>query len=198
MALLRRLYGRLRLTVNEAKSAVDQRVLDGKFLGYALWAAPGRVIKLKVADKAAGAVQTPHPPADPPKRRAQHRARGGGTEPLRPGLEGLLPTGANPARFSRKLDQWMRHRLRAIQLKHWKRGATIHQKLIGMGAKPSTAGTVAANSRRWWRNSGMLLHAVLDQKWCDDLGLIRLFSDLNSPNRPVRTRLQGGVAGVRS
>lgn len=196
MALLRRLYGRLRLTVNEAKSAVTS-AFGRKFLGYALWAAPGRVIKLKVADKAAE--QFKH------RIRLLTRRNGGRSIAHVVGELNLYVRGwkayfrlAQTPRVWRKLDQWMRHRLRAIQLKHWKRGATIHQKLIGMGAKPSTAGTVAANSRRWWRNSGMLLHAVLDQKWCDDLGLIRLFSDLNSPNRPVRTRLQGGVAGVRS
>jgi RNA-directed DNA polymerase len=28
-------------------------------------------------------------------------------------------------RVWRTLDEWMRHRLRAIQLKHWKRGTTM-------------------------------------------------------------------------
>ena len=104
---------------------------------------------------------------------------------------------AQTPRVWRKLDQWMRHRLRAIQLKHWKRGATIHQKLIGMGAKPST-GYRGGQQPPLVAQQRHACYAVLDQKWCDDLGLIRLFSDLNSPNRPVRTRLQGGVAGVRS
>ena len=39
MALLRRLYGRLRLTVNETKSAVAS-VFQRKFLGYSFWVAP--------------------------------------------------------------------------------------------------------------------------------------------------------------
>ena len=50
MALLRRLYGKLNLTVNEAKSAVAS-VFGRKFLGYSLWVARGRVVKRKVADK---------------------------------------------------------------------------------------------------------------------------------------------------
>jgi hypothetical protein len=33
---------------------------------------------------------------------------------------------------------------------------------------------VAANSRRWWRNSGMLLNAVLTLNWSNRLGLPRL------------------------
>src|ERR1700742_1261037 len=48
MALLRRLYGKLRLTVNETKSAVTS-VVGRQFLGYSFWVAPGGVIKRKVA-----------------------------------------------------------------------------------------------------------------------------------------------------
>ncbi len=73
-----------------------------------------------------------------------------------------------------KLDQWMRHRLRAIQLKQWKRGKTMHQELLALGAKPNVARTIAANSRRWWRNSGLLLNAVLILQWLDKLGMPRL------------------------
>ncbi|TCM69722.1 group II intron reverse transcriptase/maturase [Rhizobium sp. BK068] len=51
MALLRRLYGRLRLMVNETKSAVAS-VFGRKFLGYAFFKAPGGVVKRGVADKA--------------------------------------------------------------------------------------------------------------------------------------------------
>ena len=48
MALLRELYGQLRLTVNETKSAVAS-AFQRKFLGYSFWAAPGGVIKRRVA-----------------------------------------------------------------------------------------------------------------------------------------------------
>ncbi|NEI39179.1 group II intron reverse transcriptase/maturase, partial [Rhizobium leguminosarum] len=50
MAPLRRLYGRLHLTVNEAKSAVAG-VFGRKFLGYAFWRAGG-MVKRRVAAKA--------------------------------------------------------------------------------------------------------------------------------------------------
>jgi hypothetical protein len=68
----------------------------------------------------------------------------------------------------------MRHRVRAIQLKHWKRGRTIHRELTALGARPDVARQVAANGRRWWRNSGLLLNAVLTLKWMDALGIPRL------------------------
>jgi RNA-directed DNA polymerase len=50
MALLRRLYGKLRLRVNETKSAVAS-VFGRKFLGYSFWVAPKGVVKRKVAAK---------------------------------------------------------------------------------------------------------------------------------------------------
>ncbi|MCK1711282.1 reverse transcriptase domain-containing protein, partial [Bradyrhizobium sp. 143] len=145
MALLRRLYGKLHLTVNETKSAVAS-VFGRKFLGYSFWVAPGGVIKRKVAVK---------PLMTFKQRIRQLTCRSGG-------------------RVWRELDQWVRHRLRAIQLKQWKRGTTMYRELLVLGAKLDVARQVAANSRRWWRNSGMLLNAVLTLNWSDRLGLPRL------------------------
>ncbi len=51
MALLRRLYAKLRLTINESKSAVAS-VFGRKFLGYSLWVAPKGVIKRRVSKRA--------------------------------------------------------------------------------------------------------------------------------------------------
>jgi RNA-directed DNA polymerase len=72
------------------------------------------------------------------------------------------------------LDKWLRHRLRAIQLKQWRRGSTIHRELRALGAPDAVARQVAANSRRWWRNSGKLLNSVLTNAYFDRLGLPRL------------------------
>jgi group II intron reverse transcriptase/maturase len=51
MALLRRLYGRLRLRMNESKSAVA-RPWDRKFLGYSFFVTKGGKIKRCIAPKA--------------------------------------------------------------------------------------------------------------------------------------------------
>ena len=51
MAYLRTLYAKLKLQINEAKSAVAS-AFGRKFLGYALWVAQGREVKCKVAEKA--------------------------------------------------------------------------------------------------------------------------------------------------
>jgi len=52
MGLLRRLYARLCLRVNETKSAVASVFTDRKFLGYSFWVAPKGVVKRRVATKA--------------------------------------------------------------------------------------------------------------------------------------------------
>jgi len=57
MAWLRRLYGKLKLQINEAKSAVGS-AFGRKFLGYTLWVGKGREVKCKVADKALGDFRT--------------------------------------------------------------------------------------------------------------------------------------------
>ena len=67
----------------------------------------------------------------------------------------------------RELDEWLRHRLRAIQLKHWKRPRTIYRELKALGATESAARTVAGNSRCWWRNSAMALNSVLTIAYFD-------------------------------
>ena len=75
---------------------------------------------------------------------------------------------------SRRLFVLRHHRLRAIQLEQWRRGPTIYRELRALGAEPEVARRVAVNSRRWWRNSGMLLNSVMDIAWFDRMGLPRL------------------------
>jgi len=94
----------------------------------------------------------------------------------------------------RELDRWLRHRLRAIQLKHWKRPKTIYRELKALGADEDVARRVALHSRRWWRNSALLLNNVLTIAYFDRMCV----HDLNLSNRRVRTRMPGGVAGVSS
>jgi hypothetical protein len=74
----------------------------------------------------------------------------------------------------RTLDEWLRHRLRAIQLKHWKRGTTMFRELRALGASVDVASQVAGNSRSWWRNSDRLIKTVLTIAYFDKLGVPRL------------------------
>ncbi|NEI36212.1 group II intron reverse transcriptase/maturase, partial [Rhizobium leguminosarum] len=171
MALLRRLYGRLHLTVNEAKSAVAS-VFGRKFLGYAFRQAGG-VVKRRVAAKA---IRTFKDKVRNLTTRVTGRSLKAVVERL-----GVFVRGwkayfrlAQTPRVFNDLDEWMRHRLRAIQLKQWKRGRTIFRELTARGANLNVARQVAGNSRRWWRNSAKLLNTVLTIKWADQLGMPRL------------------------
>ena len=89
------------------------------------------------------------------------------------GWKGYFHLAQTPRKF-RELDEWLRHRLRAIQLKQWRRGRTMHRELLALGASASDAQRIAANSRRWWRNSGLLLKRVPPIAYFDRLGLPRL------------------------
>jgi group II intron reverse transcriptase/maturase len=173
MATLKRLFARLRLEVNDAKSAVA-RAWDRKFLGYSFWVATGRVVKPRVA------------PAALAEMKARVRvitSRNGGRSMTRVAAElRSYLTGwrlyfqlAETPRIFRDLDEWLRHRLRAIQLKQWKRGATAYRELRVRGVPDVVARGGAGHVRRWW---AMAAHATfqtaLPTSYFDRLGVPRL------------------------
>ena len=169
---LRRLYGRLHLKVNEAKTAVAPAT-GRKFLGYALWRAAGDRIKCAVSWKALATFKQ--------RIRELTRRLGGRSLPeIAERLKAYMPGWktyfrlAQTPRVFRELDEWIRHRLRALQLKHWRRGTTMYRELLALGASQEDAHRVAANSRRWWRNSRLLLNRVMPVAYFDRLGVPRL------------------------
>jgi RNA-directed DNA polymerase len=172
MALLKRLYDKLHLTINESKSAVAS-AFGRKFLGYSLWAAPKGEVKRAVSKKAR---ETFKQRIRELTRRSGGRSMAEVIEPLRRyvlGWKAYFGLAQTP-RVWRELDEWMRHRMRAIQLKQWRRGTTIYRELRALGAHGKVAVLVAKNSRRWWRNSRMALNNVLTIAYFDRLGMPRL------------------------
>ena len=157
MALLRRLYARLRLRINEAKSRVSSVFAGRKFLGYSFWVAPKGVIKRTVAKKA---LETFKQRVRQLSRRSCGRSLQQVVERLSSYLEGWKGYYrlAQTSRVWQMLDEWLRHRLRAIQLKQWKQGKTMFRELRALGASRTVAQRVAANSRRWWCNICRLWH----------------------------------------
>jgi RNA-directed DNA polymerase len=172
MAYLRKLYTGLKLQINEAKSAVVS-AFGRKFLGYELWVAKGKEVKCAVAYKALDNFKA---------RIRQLTRRSGGrsmtqvVEKLRPYLLGWKAYFgmAQTPRVWRELDEWLRHRLRAIQLKHWKRPKAIYRELKALGASKDVANQVAGNCHRWWRNSDGAIKRVLTIAYFDRLGVPRL------------------------
>jgi group II intron reverse transcriptase/maturase len=123
METLRRLFATLKLRVNESKSAVA-RPWDRKFLGYSFWVAKGREVKRRIAGKALAAMKQR-------VRSLTGRSRGRSMLTVAAELRSYLLGWKQYFRLAdtpgifRDLDAWIRHRLRAIQLKHWKNESTV-------------------------------------------------------------------------
>jgi group II intron reverse transcriptase/maturase len=172
LAGLRQLYDRLHLKINDAKTAVA-RVSGRKFLGYAFWYGPGGQVKCKVAGKT---LETFKHRIRQVTRRSGGRSLSEVVEQLRtylPGWRRYFQLAQTPGVF-RELDEWLRHRLRALQLKHWRRGKTIYRELLARGASKTDAQRVAANSRRWWHNSRLALNRAMPIAYFDRIGVPRL------------------------
>jgi len=174
MGLLQRLYTRLKLRINDAKSAIAVAT-SRKLLGYSFWDAPGRTVKCRIAKKA---LETMKERVRLITRRTVGRSIERVTAELRSYLVGwkeYFRLAQTPNVF-KELDQWIRHRLRAIHLKQWKRGKTIFRELRARGLSVTAAARVAANGRRWWRNSAMLIHVAFPISYFGQLGVPRLAS----------------------
>jgi group II intron reverse transcriptase/maturase len=171
MAAMRGLFANLRLRINEAKSAVA-RPWDRKFLGYSFWVAKDEEIKRRVADKALVTMKD--------RVRSITVRHGRSLNAIVTELRRYLLGWKNYFRLAqeprtfRNLDKWIRHRLRAIQLKHWRHWSTIYRHLRQRGIDPHEAWKVARNTGRWWRNSAMALNRALPVRHFDALGLPRL------------------------
>lgn len=168
---LRALYDRLRLKVNEAKTAVAP-VFGRKLLGYSLWHY-GSEVKRSVAAKALATFKDK-------VRQITRRSGGNSMEQvvakLRQFIRGwkaYFQLAQTPKVF-RSLDEWLRRRLRALQLKQWRRGTTIFRELRALGASKDVAAMIAGHGRRWWRTSRGYLHRVLSIAYFDRLGVPRL------------------------
>jgi RNA-directed DNA polymerase len=169
LQLLRRLYGRLRLRVNEAKSAVD-RPWNRKFLGFSVWLNRGAVSR-RVASKSLRAMKDR---VREMTRRQVGRSLIRVAADLRSFLVGwhaYFKLAETPGVF-RRLDEWVRHRLRALQLKHWGHGPKIYRELRSRGLDPTAAAQVAAQSGRWWHGSrSALLARALPNAYFQQLGV---------------------------
>ena len=112
MELLRRLYGRLQLRVNESKSAVDLAERR-KILGYSFCGGPDQTVKLRVAGKALATLKA---------RIRWITRRTGGRSMARvigelreylPGWSNYFSLAETPTTLA-DMDKWIRHRLRSL------------------------------------------------------------------------------------
>jgi group II intron reverse transcriptase/maturase len=179
MEALRDMYGALHLRINEDKSAVA-RVERRRFLGFSMWRSKGGVVKLRISDKAKAKMKEK-------VRVMTRRVRGRSlrhvvddlNEYLR-GWKGYFRLADTPRVFS-DLDAWIRHRLRALRLKQWKRAKAAFLGLRALGVHHRMAGRIASNLRRWWRNAHLIANAAMPIRFFDELGLYQLAPQLAEP-----------------
>jgi group II intron reverse transcriptase/maturase len=147
---MRKLFGKLRLKVNDSKSAVAPATGDRKFLGYSFWLTKEGEVKRGVAKKA----------LEKMKDRVRSLTKRPGGKSMRSVFEelGAYLRGwknyfqlAETPRVLANLDGWIRRRLRAVQLKQWKRGRKAMKGLTARGVPAVQARIVSALQHRFWR-----------------------------------------------
>ena len=192
-SVTRFLTDRLKLKVNESKSAVA-RPAERKFLGFSFTS--GRAEAAHCAEIAL-AVQEAHPGTD-----ANGTAASVWSE-WSHSLARYLTAGAATSASARRprcltdLDSWIRRRLRCFQWKQWKRGTTRFAELRKRGVGKDLAAQTAGSSRGLWHisRSPALQHRLAQR-------LLRLArtsptgrnqTRLTNRTAVVRTRMPGGV-----
>ena len=149
------------------------RAWERQFLGFSFWAALGRVVRRRVAPQALQEM----------KERVRQITRHNGGRSLQAvaaALREYLTGGkayfrlAETPRVFRDLDEWIRHRLRAVRLKQWKRGRTTFRAVRARGLPVDAAAMVASHNRRWWRFARLATHLILPTREIDALGVPRL------------------------
>jgi len=171
----------LKLTVNQAKSAVA-RPWQRKFLGYSLTA--HREPKLRIA---APSVQKLTAKVNDLLRGARGRSVGATIQTLNPVLRGWAAYFklTETKRALEERDGWLRHKLRCILWRQWKRPYARARSLMQRGLTEERAWRSACNQRGpWWNASASHMHAAFPKSWFDHLGLVSL---LDTVQRLPRT-----------
>lgn len=174
MRSLTKRFEKLHLTVNASKSAVA-RVWDRPFLGFAFWVAPGKKVRMRVSPES---LRTMKDRVRQITGRSSGRSLAQMAAELREylvGWRGYFRLARTPGKF-KAMDEWIRRRLRAAQLKQWKRGTTTYRELRKRGLSSDAAAVVAAGTKRWWRTSGHLLNTALPTAYFHQLGVPQLAS----------------------
>ncbi len=168
---LRGCYAKLALKVNESKTAVAE-VWGRKFLGYCFWATPRGEVRRAVSVQAMRKLRERI-------RQLTRRTKGCSLEQIAADLRDYVPGWkayfrlAQTPRVMRELDEWLRHRLRAVRLKQWRSGPAMFRELRALGASTDLAARIAGNADRWWHNSRLGLNRVLPVAYFDRLGVPR-------------------------
>jgi RNA-directed DNA polymerase len=166
---------KLKLKVNQAKSAVD-RPWRRKFLGYSMtW---HRKPRLKVAPASLARL----------KDKVRERLQGGQGRNLKRQIVELTPLLRGWVNYFGlievkgvlgELDGWLRRKLRCILWRQWKRTYTRGHNLMRRGLDKDRALKSAMNGRGpWWNAGASHMNAAFPKRFFDELGLVSLLDYL--------------------
>lgn len=174
------LLERLKLKVNASKSAVA-RPWQRKFLGYSLtW---HRKPKLRIAKPS---LQKLTVKVKALLRGARGRSLAATIQTLNPVLRGWAAYFklAETKRALEDCDGWIRHKLRCVLWRHWKRPYARARNLLQRGLTEERAWRSATNGRGpWWNAGASHMHAAFPKSWFDHLGLVSLLDTVQRLQR---------------
>src|SRR6266496_5445547 len=173
-------FERLKLTVNAAKSAVA-RPWQRKFLGYSMtW---HQKPKLRIA---AASVQKLTEKVREELRSARGRSLAATIQRLNPMLRGWAAYFklTETKRALEERDGWIRHKLRCVLWRQWKRPSARERNLMQRGLTADRAWRSATNGRGpWWNAGASHMHAACPKSWFDTLGLVSLLDTVQRLQR---------------
>jgi hypothetical protein len=171
---------RPKLTVNVSKSAVA-RPWRRKFLGYSItW---HQKPKLRIATTSLERL------TDNVRvllRGARGRNLSTTIQTLNPVLRGWAAYFklADTKRALEERDGWIRHKLRCILWRQWKRPYASARNLMQRGLTEERAWRSACNQRGpWWNAGASHMHAAFPKSWFDHLGLVSLLDTVQRLQR---------------
>ena len=179
-SLTRFLAERLKLKVNAAKSAVA-RPWRRKFLGYSMtW---HQKPKLRIATTSLERL------TDNVRvllRGARGRSLATTIQTLNPVLRGWAAYFklADTTRALEERDGWIRHKLRCVLWRQWKRRSARVRNLMQRGLPKERAWRSARNGRGpWWNAGASHMHVAFPKSWFDHLGLVSLLDTVQRLQR---------------
>ena len=174
------LQDRLKLQVNQAKSAVAQP-WQRKFLGYSVtWHSQP---KLRIARQSLGKLT----------ERVKALLRGGQGRSVLNMLQTLNPVLRGWAAYFKltetkraleDMDGWLRRKLRCILWRQWKRPYARARNLMKRGLTEERAWRSACNQRGpWWNSGARHMNAAFPKSWFDQMGLVSLLDTVQRLQR---------------
>jgi group II intron reverse transcriptase/maturase len=174
------LVERLKLKVNAAKSAVA-RPWQRKFLGYNLTSHRNPKLRIATAslEKLTEKVRIL-------LRGAHGRNLNATIQALNPVLRGWAAYFklTETRRALEERDGWIRHKLRSVLWRQWKRPYARARNLRQRGLTEERAWRSACNQRGpWWNAGASHMHAAFPNSWFDHLGLVSLLDTVQRLQR---------------